>query len=47
MEPGLLHAAVIWAALGLGLGCLVLRLIPRRRSDQDEKASAEVPGLGE
>ena len=30
MDPELLHTAVVWAALGLGLGCLVLRLIPRR-----------------
>ena len=30
MDTSLLHATIIWAVLGLGLGCLVLRLIPRR-----------------
>jgi hypothetical protein len=30
MDPQLLNAAVVWSALGLGLVCVVLRLIPRR-----------------
>ena len=30
MDTSLLHAAIVWAVLALGLACLILRLIPRR-----------------
>ena len=39
MDTSLLHAAIVWAVLGLGLGCLVLRLIPRRPPEPEGQES--------
>ena len=43
MDNALLHDAIVWAALGIGLACIVARLIFPQRPGP-ERATGEVPG---
>lgn len=46
MDNAFLRDAIVWAALGIGLGCIAVRLIFPQRPGPD-RATGEVPEAGD